>query len=328
MGADTKYSELEEGYGAAHYLNEETHDVGTPYGDIRVSVEPGCDLKKQKDLPVILTYHDMATNHQTCFGSFFGLEECQVFKELFCIVHIDCPGHEEGCKEVKPKLSLDELGEQVGCVIKHFGWNEGYGKVYAMGVGAGCSVLLNHAIKGTNQKVFKGVCLVNGSGSKAGWREWVWHKMVTNTLWLQGMSDRAKRAFLTRMYTHESIDANEDLVEEYGSALMKMVPQNVTNFMDAYIARPDISDELDYISCFDALHFAGGDNADFLWHVKELNKMFPLGQSTFLNIRECAMLVTEEGPHHMANPIKYWLAGKGFVMTALDMRQNRAVGEM
>eukprot|EP01061_Rhynchopus_euleeides_P041601 TRINITY_DN72795_c0_g1_i1.p2 TRINITY_DN72795_c0_g1~~TRINITY_DN72795_c0_g1_i1.p2 ORF type:complete len:359 (+),score=147.18 TRINITY_DN72795_c0_g1_i1:91-1077(+) len=323
MGYDKLGDELELGEASRHYMNEETHTVDTPHGPINVAIEPGCSLEEQKDKPIWLTYHDIGSNHQTCFGSFFALDECQIFKKLFCIVHIDAPGHEEGAKPRTSGLTLTQMAEQVGYVMRYFKFDQGYGRVYAFGVGAGCSVLLRHVTFDVNQGRFAGMILVNGSGSKAGWREWAWNKMVQNTLYMQGWSARAKSAFLHRMFTREAIEDNEDLVEEYSAALTKMIPKNVMQFMDAYNKRDDFSDEIDTISCFDVIQFAGGDNEDFYWHVKELNKMFELGKSTFLRIDECAMLMTEEGPHHIANPIKYWLAGKGYVQTALDIRMNR-----
>eukprot|EP00754_Rhynchopus_humris_P035009 Rhum_TRINITY_DN16581_c0_g1::Rhum_TRINITY_DN16581_c0_g1_i1::g.163730::m.163730 len=304
------------------YINEQTHKVDTPYGPINVAIEPGCDLKKQADKPVWLTYHDIGTNHQTCFGSFFSLDECQVFKEMFLVVHIDAPGHEDGAAPLKTGLTIAQMSEQVGYVVKHFNFDNKHGRVYGFGVGAGCSVLLNYATYDVNQGRFAGMIMVNGSGSKAGWREWAWAKMLENTLWMQGMSSRAKSALVHRMFTAEAIEDNEDLAEDYKAALTKMVPQNVSHYLKAYAHREDIADLVDTISCFDVIQFAGGDNSDFYYHVVELNKMFELGKSTFLRIDECAMLITEEGPHHMSNPIKYWLAGKGYVLANLDMRAN------
>ena len=323
MGYDKLNDAMEMGENKTQYLNEETHSVDTPYGPINVAIEPGCSLEKQKDKPIWLTYHDIATNHQTCFGSFFALEEHQVFKDLFCIVHIDAPGHEEGAKPMTKRLTIDQMAEQVQYVMKHFKFNEGYSRVYGFGVGAGCSVLLRHATFDINQGKYAGMILVNGSGSKAGWREWGWGKMLQNTIWMQGMSSRAKGAFLHRMFTREAIEDNEDLVEDYSASLDTMVPQNVAFYLESYMKRTDQSDEIDTISCFDVIQFAGGDNDDFYWHVKELNKMFELGKSTFIRIDECAMLMTEEGPHHLGNPIKYWLAGKGYVQSSLNLRPNR-----
>ncbi|KAJ9441215.1 NDRG-like protein [Diplonema papillatum] len=317
--------EVEEGI-PSRYRDEERFTVETPHGPITVSVEPGCSLEKQKDKPVLLTYHDIATNHATCFGSFFALDECQIFKSIFCVVHIDAPGHEEGAEPLDPSrahLTMEQLGDQVGYVVKRLGLHDKYNRIYGFGVGAGCSVLLKYATFDVNQARFAGMILVNGSGGKAAWREWIWYKMVTNTMWLQGMSSRARSAFLHRMFTSECIEDNEDLAEEYSATVGKMNPTNIQMFLDAHINRPDLSDDIDCISCFDVIQFAGGDNADFLYHVKELNKMFELGRSTFLSIDECRMLITEEGPHHMANPIKYWLAGKGYLLSALDMRANR-----
>ena len=319
------YDEMEDMGLLKSHRYEETHIVETPHGPITVSVEPGCDIKRQKDKQVILTYHDIGTNHLTCFGSFFSLDECQIFKDLFLVLHIDAPGHEVGCKEAiqADRLTLDMMGEQVGYVVKHFGLDEKYNRIYGFGVGAGASVLLNYATFDANQARFAGMWIVNGSGSQPGWREWAWNSMLSSSLKMQGMSHRTKRALLYRMFTSDCIENNEDLVEEYCQVLDEMHAGNVKKYVDAYAKRRDVTDEIDAIACFDVILFAGGDNSDFTWHTKELNKMFELGRSTYLDITECAMLVTEEGPHHMANPIKYYLGGKGFLLESLDMKPNR-----
>eukprot|EP01059_Diplonema_ambulator_P003648 TRINITY_DN13363_c0_g1_i1.p1 TRINITY_DN13363_c0_g1~~TRINITY_DN13363_c0_g1_i1.p1 ORF type:complete len:334 (+),score=66.80 TRINITY_DN13363_c0_g1_i1:67-1068(+) len=325
----SKYQRVEddvedEGEMSRYYKGEEKHVIDTPHGPITVSVEPGCDLKKQKGQPVWLTYHDIGTNHVTCFGSFFALEECRVFKEMFCVLHVDAPGHEEGAKPLpaERKLTLDNMAEQLGYVLKHFGLHDQYCKVYGFGVGAGCSVLLKYAAFDVNQARFNGLILVNGSGSKAGWREWLWSKMLTSSLRMYGMTPRVKTALMHRMFTLEAIENNEDLTEDYSASLDAMIPSNLAQYAEAYVRREDMADDLDCITCFDVIQFAGDDNNDFYYHVKELNKMFDFGKSTFLRIDDCAMLITEEGPHHLANPIKYWLAGKGYLLSALDMRPN------
>jgi len=316
--------------GRSQRCTEQRQMIDTPYGPICVSVEDGCDIEKQKDLPIMLTYHDIGTNHLSCFGSFFALDECQVFKHFFLILHIDAPGHEEGAKPM-PKssklLTMRQLGEQVGCVVRHFKIPESNRRIYGFGVGAGCNVLLEYAVAENHQKYFAGMALVNPSGLKCGWREWMWHGWLSNQLWYSGMSYRCKRAFMYRHFTGEAIEDNEDLCESYLEHLDTIHPINAARFVQAYARRRDLADDLDAIVCFDVVHFAGGDNPDNYWHVKEINKMFELGKSQFLNIDECAGLITEEGPHHMTNPIKYWLAGKGYLMSALDIRKERFLRE-
>eukprot|EP01062_Namystynia_karyoxenos_P082687 TRINITY_DN9367_c1_g1_i1.p1 TRINITY_DN9367_c1_g1~~TRINITY_DN9367_c1_g1_i1.p1 ORF type:complete len:336 (+),score=135.84 TRINITY_DN9367_c1_g1_i1:102-1109(+) len=310
----------------AQRATEERHSISTPYGPITVSVEEGCSVEKQSDKPCILTYHDIGTNHLSCFGSFFALDECQVFKRMFLILHIDAPGHEEGAAPMPksaPMLTTRQLGEQVDYVVRHFGIGGQSRPIYGFGVGAGCNVLLEYAVADDHQKHFAGMALCNPSGSRCGWREWTWHGLVSNQLWYSGMNARVKRMLMYRHFTSEAIEDNEDLVESYLEHLDTLHPINVARYVQAYARRRDLSDELDAIVCFDVIHFAGGDNPDNYWHVKEINKMFELGKSQFMNIDECSGLVTEEGPHHLTNPIKYWLAGKGYLMSALDIRPER-----
>lgn len=96
--------------------NNRMEYVTTACGDVLVTIQGD-----ESCFPII-TYHDIATNHETCFDALFGLPDMVQLFHLFCWYHIDAPGQESSSQRLDDKNypSMTELAKQVYTVVKHF----------------------------------------------------------------------------------------------------------------------------------------------------------------------------------------------------------------
>lgn len=77
---------------------------------------------------------------------------------------------------------MDELADQIGFVLGHFGLRS----VIGLGVGAGANVLARFAIMRPQHVEL--LCLVNCTSTQAGWIEWGYQKLNARHLRSKGVT--------------------------------------------------------------------------------------------------------------------------------------------
>jgi hypothetical protein len=120
--------------------------VQTPLGKVRVTVV-GDESARGK----LVTFHDIGTNHLSCFGRFFGHSgmskgnprDTKVW-EQFVIYHIDAPGHEEEAED----LARMYLAPSNGGIAQS---KDGEGSCMTMGALAGARLIVNTALQHFSQ---------------------------------------------------------------------------------------------------------------------------------------------------------------------------------
>eukprot|EP00757_Euglenozoa_sp_SAG-D1_P007567 gene7567-378_t len=99
---------------------------------------------------------------------------------------------------------------------------------------------------------------------------------------------------------------------------------NIQKFFQSWSKREDCRNICQYINC-DKLTFVGDDNADDVQLTRKLITAVPLGSNTYVEIDGVGHCITAESPASIAESIYFFLAGKGWVMAAMD-RQLEEVG--
>lgn len=202
--------------------------VNTDFGLVSVSV---CgDLSH----PVILTYHDLGLNHVTNFQAFFNHPEMREVVSLFCIVHVNAVGQEEGAPTLPKNFkypTMDELADTITKVKDHLGIRSFTG----FGVGLGANVLVRYAVR--NPKHVESLVLVNCSSTSAGYVERMSQWMNTtfvNNRWLLV-------SYLLWHHFGRPHDCNQDLVTVYRENFRSTINfTNLSHLINSYINRTDL----------------------------------------------------------------------------------------
>lgn len=286
-------------------------EIETEYGPLRFTTYG--DITG----PVFLTYHDVGTNHETCFKQFFKYapQRDPIFKQ-FGVVHIDAPGQYFDASAIPSThawLDMDKLTEQIlevakACSIKKF---------IGVGAGAGGYIMLNFTIK--HPEFVQGLILLGATSRKCGWIEWVnkWTGGIQK--WYLRNPLSWQNYFLHRWFSLGTVETNHLLVNTYIHEMERINQDNVYKFLNGFHRRAEITQELHKIKCRVAL-FVGdcthlytcsnmiidamGDNADW---IKE---------------RECGLLLTAEKPEAMIQPISLMLQGMGFFVGGTGRKQD------
>jgi hypothetical protein len=78
-------------------------NVPTDFGRVRVTI-----VGDESSHARMVTYHDVGTNHRSCFGSIGHFLKSDKLLDMFCVFHIDAPGQEDGADEFEENVSLKQ----------------------------------------------------------------------------------------------------------------------------------------------------------------------------------------------------------------------------
>nr|XP_016467627.1 PREDICTED: pollen-specific protein SF21-like [Nicotiana tabacum] len=286
------------------YLGGKEHIIRTDCGSVSVLVYG------DQEKPALITYPDLALNHNSCFqGLFFCPEAASLLLHNFCIYHISPPGHEvcelaSFCLELLLGNFLVLTNDEILAVSR-------LGAVMCMGVIAGAYILSLFAIK--HRERVLGLILVSPLCRAPSWTEWFYNKVMSNLLYFYGMCGVLKEFLLHRYFSKEvrgSPDVPEsDIVQACRRLLDERQSMNIWRFLQAIDGRPDITDGLKTIKCR-TLIFVGDDSpfhSEALHITAKLDRRF----SALVEVQVCGSMVTEEQPHAMLIPMEYFLMGYG-----------------
>uniref|UniRef100_A0AAY4CGF9 Protein NDRG1 n=1 Tax=Denticeps clupeoides TaxID=299321 RepID=A0AAY4CGF9_9TELE len=202
-------------------------DVETPWGKVQ------CSLKgnPRGNRPVILTYHDIGLNHQTCFSSLFEHEDMQEITGHFAVCHVTAIGQQEGASMLFEYPSMDQMSETLPIILKHFGIRT----IIGVGVGAGAYILAKFAL--SHPDLVEGLVLINFNAQAEGWMDWAANKI---TGWTQTLSD----VVITHLFGKEEIQNDHDLIATFRHHVTNNVNQtNLQHFVKSYYGRKDLEIE-------------------------------------------------------------------------------------
>uniref|UniRef100_A0AAY4CGJ8 Protein NDRG2 n=1 Tax=Denticeps clupeoides TaxID=299321 RepID=A0AAY4CGJ8_9TELE len=292
-------------------------DVETPWGKVQ------CSLKgnPRGNRPVILTYHDIGLNHQTCFSSLFEHEDMQEITGHFAVCHVTAIGQQEGASMLPTTgfeyPSMDQMSETLPIILN-------IRTIIGVGVGAGAYILAKFAL--SHPDLVEGLVLINFNAQAEGWMDWAANKI---TGWTQTLSD----VVITHLFGKEEIQNDHDLIATFRHHVTNNVNQtNLQHFVKSYYGRKDLEIErpvpggnmnVKTLKCPSLL--VVGDSSPAVDAVVDSNSRLDPTITTLLKVCTCVQteqLVDEPGK--LTEAIKYFVQGMGYMASASMTRLIRS----
>ncbi|XP_071496782.1 protein NDRG3-like isoform X1 [Diadema antillarum] len=306
-------------------VNYELDFVETEWGNILVAIQG------DRTKPAILTYHDIGLNHVSCFQGFFNFPDMQPILKHFCVFHINAPGQEQGAAQLPEGFEypdMDCLAETLISVLNHFRIK----KFIGFGVGAGANILARFEL--SHPEYVEALILVNCVSTQSTWSEWFQQKVSAYYLKKNGMTSYTQEYLLWHYFGKRTMETHHELVSLFRENLAKNVNAfNLSLFVNSYIKRSDlnIKRELDknkqkntrFIKAHSILIV--GANSPHVNDSVEMNGRMDPSRSQWMKVADCGGMILEEQPAKLAESIRLFLQGQGYV---LKVRVNHPARSM
>jgi len=209
---------------------------------------------------------------------------------------------------------MDQLSEMILPVLFYFSIKTFIG----FGVGAGANVLSRFELK--HPHMLNGLILINCNASKAGWMEWGYQKV--NSWWLKGgsISRSVEDYLLWHWFGSKTMENNHDLVLVYSDFVKMINPTNLSFFIESYITRTDLAitrpaypddKSANCIRC--PVMLVAGQHSPHLQDTVDMNSRLDTSTCQWMKF-DCGGMVIEEAPEKLAEAIRLFLQGMGYVI--------------
>ncbi|XP_069778326.1 protein NDRG1-like [Narcine bancroftii] len=299
-------------------VDTKEHDVETSFGNIRVAVRGTSKGTR----PVILTVHDIGTNHKSCFDTLFNSEDMQELVVHFSIYQIDLPGQHDGAATFPSGYeypSMDQIADLLPTVLHHFGLKS----VIGLGVGAGAYILTRLAL--THPNLVEGLCLINIHCNAEGWMDWAANKF---TEWTSNLTD----VVITHLFSKDEVHANPNMIQMFRNHISTSLNHhNLQLFVDSYNSRRDLEIERPLpgqhhqratLQCPTLL--VVGDSSPSVDAVVDCNTKLDPTKTTLLKMSDCGGSPQIVQPAKLTEALKYFVQGMGYMPAASMTRLMRS----
>ncbi|XP_075701638.1 protein NDRG3 isoform X2 [Rhinoderma darwinii] len=294
------------------------HDIETAYGVLHVTMRG----TPKGNRPVILTYHDIGLNHKSCYSTFFNYEDMHEITQHFAVCHVDAPGQQMGAPPFPSGYqypTMDELAEMLSAVLTHLSLKT----IIGIGVGAGAYVLSKFALD--HPDLVEGLVLMNVDPCAKGWIDWAASK-------LSGWTTNVVDTVLTHLFGYDELQSNLDLVQTYRLHIAQDINQeNLQLFVNSYNSRKDLDIERPLLACNNSVGtlrcpalLVVGDNSPAVDTVVECNARLDPTRTTLLKMADCGGLPQAVQPGKLAEALKYFIQGMGYMPTSSMTRLVRS----
>ncbi|GMT06880.1 hypothetical protein PENTCL1PPCAC_29054, partial [Pristionchus entomophagus] len=259
------------------------------------------NIEEVNNKTVILTVHDVGTNHKS-FARFTQHPSMADVKAKAVFLHVCVPGQEDGAAEyIGDFPTLAEIGEDLACVLDKFNVKS----CIAFGEGAGANIICRFAMSYPNRVL--GIILVHCTSTTAGLIEYCKDKLINLRLENGVMSDGAWE-FLA---AHKFGSNDKHDKQEYIDNLKKMLnPKNLCKYLFAFSKRTDLSADIGHkLDTVDAL-LVSGSRAPNLHTVYTTHKSMNKKKTTLL-IVDNVTDVMAEAPDNLARSLILLCKGCG-----------------
>jgi len=305
----------------------EIMDFFTDYGTQRVTIDG--DITSTK--PVIVTYHDIGINHTACYQSFFNMmREYDPKFQYFTIVHIDAPQHHfddaertdsttttsksfhnESAIEAFDLLELSSQIEEIRSKLQ-------LDRFIGFGVGAACNIWTYYAMHYSQR--MRGLILLNGIGSAASWREWIFDKMMgAMGASSQFLIDSLASSLLTRYFPGA---VSKETIDYFMDTFDKMDRQSVIKYFRGFVRRSEFSEAQLAKIKVKTLIICGEFS-----RVKEetiaFQKIMPRRYTTFVLMNDTGFLLTESHPQKLCSSIDLFVQSTGLTTISLAKKYGK-----
>jgi len=207
---------------------------------------------------------------------------------------------------------MDELGDAVGAVARHFKLNF----FFAFGVGAGVNVLSRYIRrKNGGDPDVRGLVSISPNLTMPGWSEWGFDKVVRaqTTFMALNMPSFIVDQSLNSFFSPQTHNADQARIAAFRQMLTKSpLPANYAAFESAWISRTDIVRALKVKPIkVPTLTFYGGNSnrVDHILDIAGSDGVFQSTRSETLEVWKCADFVHDEAPDTVLNAFKAMLQG-------------------
>merc|ERR1719220_93643 len=296
---------------------------------------------------VVLTLHDIGLNHFTNYATLFQSKSMEPVLEKFTCFHVDFPcmkpmhvgssrnssgsnyiiqternGAGEGqVKQWDKNLvypSMDELaGAMLPAVMKYFNLHS----VIIFGTGVGSNVGVRFSLK--YPELVTGLISINPIHYAVGWSEWFWDK--TSSL----SNDKLREYILSYLFGPRELGTSLDIVSSTEQAIRQMDQEALMGFYTAMkqrtpivMERPNIPSDKSkktVLKCATCI-IIGDWATNFMEDAMEMNSVINPEISNFVKLADAGAMVYEEQPTKVAESIKLFLQGLGYLSTVLPTR--------
>nr|KAG5686294.1 hypothetical protein BaRGS_033938 [Batillaria attramentaria] len=268
---------------------------------------------------MLLADNTMWTN----FLSHMAMEEIM---RRASFIHVDVPGQEDEAKDLPADYtfpSMQSLGEDLVCVLDQLDVRS----VIGLGEGAGANIVARFAMAQPDRVM--GVCLIHCTGTTAGFMESMKDKLINWKLEQIGMNPTAEtypvpaplwfdprtNAYIEIFEKAENKEQLQSVIESFQESLRsKINPRNLKRFVQAYMKRTNIIDNIGKVKC--PILMVTGTKSSFNDAVHALfNRMRASLDKKSVDYLEVDGIanVLEERPERFAESFLYFLQGLGLV---------------
>lgn len=294
------------------------HDIETAHGVLHVTMRGS----PKGNRPVILTYHDIGLNHKSCYSTFFNYEDMHEITQHFTVCHVDAPGQQVGAPPFPSGYqypTMDELAEMLTAVLTQLSLKT----VIGIGVGAGSYVLSKFALD--HPELVEGLVLMNVDPCAKGWIDWAAAK-------LSGWTSNVVDVVLAHLFGYDELQSNLDLVQTYRLHIAQDINQdNLQLFVNSYNSRKDLEIERPLLASNNSegtlrcpTLLVVGDSSPAVDAVVECNSRLDPTRTTLLKMADCGGLPQAVQPGKLAEALKYFVQGMGYMPTSSMTRLVRS----
>lgn len=294
-------------------LPEESAYVSTRYGKVFVTIQGN------KDKTPFVTYPDIGLNSTIQFHGFFNFPDNEPLMDSFCVYHINAPGQEEGASPLPANYAYptcEQLADTVMDVVNHFKLKG----ILCFGIGMGANILSRFSLQ--HPDLVNGCVLINGVSTKCGWIEWGYQKWNRWYLNSGSYTEFTNNYLLWHHFGYQTWEKNHDLIETYSHVFSKINPVNLGHIINSYINRSDLGiqrNDFEVEPNQKKFNFkcsvlnVMGDHSPHEDDVVETNGRLDPSKSAFVKFADCGGMVLEEQPAKMAEALRHFLQGLGYV---------------
>lgn len=286
--------------------------VNTRYGKVWVTIQGDLSLTP------FVTYPDIGLNSTLQYHGYFNYEDNLPIMKKFCAVHINPPGQEDNAASYPKNYSYpscDQQAEIIMDVVNHFKFKS----VICFGIGMGANVLARFALLHPN---FVNACVfMNLVTTKCGWVEWGYQKWSNWYLGSGQFTEFTKNYLLWHHFGYHTWENCHDLIETYSRIFQRINPLNLSHLISSYINRTDLNIQRKNFETTDPNPFnfkmpvmnVMGDMTPHDDDVIETNGRLEPETSSYVKLQDCGGMVLEEQPARMAEAMRCFLQGLGYV---------------
>ncbi|KAK9866947.1 hypothetical protein WJX84_002501 [Apatococcus fuscideae] len=256
-----------------------------------------------------LTFHDVGTNHETCFASIMlQSSPGAILGQNCCFYHIDVPGSEARAAKLDvaaATMTMDKLVVMTAEIVSHFKLQNMIG----LGVGGGAWVLAAYAARYPQNGGMTGLVLMSPPTQTCGWGEYISGNNTLTAMSVFGLSTMVRSHFLNRLYSYTTRNSgnghSHDFLRVSDRDMSTLLPAGVYAYYQALLKRPDLSEGLLSLTCRVLLVL--GEESMYYNQALELSDRLQPARCQVVSVPEASILACDDRPEKLYVPLRHFL---------------------